>query len=621
MLKKFKDFDVEQYRLKTILESLDENGASNVKINDTMLDTPIADDKYLLKMSRVIMKALKKAGYTDYAPYGTIVYLNNVPGVWFSNVDGTGKSIVACRNSYTKVLAVFNNFKLGGNNKAEVTYSSEKVGLLDMINQVIDELNGDTLVEGVVNEAFRAKAGYGLGHIKKVASWSESMKKFCVEALSTGMTPSKLAGEILKNLSNPVCEDIYNSFDRKDTTLKYATNVIFDAMNKTYPEVEGVLEGSLAGVTPSLRKSIDDDYDTEEYEKEKAEIAKKELEKAQVDFEESTQMIKDIVDTFCHYVKQNGQLDEDDQSVFLQKGLYITGRAGSGKSYALNQTLKKNGMINKRDYIEVGNSATDAEALYRLCYRYNGKLIILDDAANVVSGSNRIAFWKAILQTDPKPVRFPRETRESSSSMYIVDRKTRQEQYFAEIGQKTNEERSEFFKKKRREYGTKELSGRELDNMIAAEWDEVKKNTRPLIPDEFLFTGCIVVIGNMTHEELKKVVVKDGGERDWDAVRQRFQPIEINPPYEVLWNVIQKQIREQQSMSEEELPSYSCIVPREYVDEFIEEVNYLLEGNEGPEYTGVSWRMATQIGQALKGEKGRRMWKRRLREVLRVTAK
>ena len=103
MLKKFKDFDVEQYRLKTILESLDENGVSNVKIDDTMLDTPIADDKYLLKMSRVIMKALKKAGYTDYAPYGTIVYLNNVPGVWFSNVDGTGKSIVACRNSYTKV--------------------------------------------------------------------------------------------------------------------------------------------------------------------------------------------------------------------------------------------------------------------------------------------------------------------------------------------------------------------------------------------------------------------------------------------------------------------------------------------------------------------------------------
>lgn len=617
MLKKFKDFDVEQYRLKAILESLDESNTSDMNTDDFMLSTPISDDKYLLKMSRVIMKALKKAGYTNYVPYGTIVYLNKVPGVWFLNTEGEGKSIVACRNSYTKVIAVFNNFELGKDNKAEVTYSSEKVGLLDMINQAIDELKDDTIEEGVINEAFRAKAGYGKGHIDKVARWSESMKKFCVDALSTGMTPSKLAGEILKNLSNPICEEIYNSFDRKDTTLKYATNIIFDAMNKIYPEVEGVLDGSLAGVTPTLRKSIGDDYDVEEHEKEMA----KKLEKAQIDFEESTELAKDIIDTFCHYVKQNGQLNDDDRSVFLSKGLYITGRAGAGKSYALTETLKKNGMVNKRDYYYVGNGATDAESLYRTCYKYNGKLIILDDSANIVGGSNRIAFWKAILQTDPKPVRFPRETRESSSSMYIVDRKTRQEQYFAEIGQKTNEERSEFFKKKRREYGTKELSGRELDSIIAAEWDEVKKNTRPLIPDEFLFTGCIVIIGNMTHEELKRVVVKDGGERDWDAIRQRFQPIEINPPYEVMWNVIQKQLREQQAMTEEELPSDSCIIPREYIDEFIDEVNYLLEGNEGPDYTGVSWRLAATMGVTFKGGKGIKSWKRLLRENLRSTTK
>ena len=124
----------------------------------------------------------------------------------------------------------------------------------------------------------------------------------------------------------------------------------------------------------------------------------------------------------------------------------------------------------------------------------------------------------------------------------------------------------------------------------------------------------------MTHEELEKTVVQSGGKRDWEAIRQRFQPVEIDPPYEVMWNVIQKEIRKQQSMSEDELPSYSCIVPREYVDEFIDEVNLLLSGEEGNDYTGVSWRMAVQIGQALKGEKGRRLWKRRLRESMRVTS-
>lgn len=620
MLKKFKDFDVEQYRVKKILESLDnESGDFN---EDILMETPISEDPYLVKASNIIMKALVKNGIEDYAPYGTVVYVDGVPGVLISQTDGEGKSIIFCRNSYVKTLSIFNEFTLGGTNKAEVTYTSEKVGLQDMINLAIDEIRGGELVESVLNEAaFRAKAGYSMSHINRVKGWSEDMKSFCVERLESGMTPAKLAGEILKSLSNPVCEDIYNSFDRKDSTIKYATFIIYDAMNKLYPEVEDVLEGSLASVKPGIGKRFDEDFDVEEYEAKREEERKKELAKAQLEFEESTQMIVDIVDTFCHYVKQNGQLDEDDQSVFTTKGLYITGRAGSGKSYALEQTLKKNGMVKNRDYIDVGNGATDADALYRLCYKYNGKLIILDDAANVVGGSRRIAFWKQLLQTTPKNVKNPRETREDSKQYYEVGKKTRQQRYFAEIGQKSNEEKNEFFKKKRREYSSskefRDMSGKDIDNMIAAEWDDLKKSVRPLIPDEFLFTGCIVVIGNMTHEELKRTVTQDGGERDWDAIKQRFQPIEINPPYEVMWNVIQKTIREQQAMSEDELASNLCIVPREYVDEFVDEVNNLL--GEGSEYTGISWRMATQIGQALKGEKGRRLWKRRLREIMRVT--
>ena len=620
MLKKFKDFDVEQYRVKHILESLEEK-SSEIEFDEALIDTPISANKYLLKISKIIMNTLRKNGIEDYAPYGTVVYVNGVPGVWFSKDGDESKSIIACRNQYDKFISVFNNFRLGGENKAIVTYSSSQIGIKDMIEQAIDDLKDGEVNESLLNEAFRAAAGYGEGHVKKVAAWSEAMKEFCVNALSSGMTPGKLATEILKNISsNPICADIYESFNKKDSTIKYATNIIFDAMNKTYPELDGLLEGKLAASKPSLTKTIEVDYDVEAYEAEKEEKRKEELAKAQKTFEESTQMIIDVVDTFCHYVKQNGQLDDDDKSVFTTKGLYITGRAGSGKSYALKETLKKNNMVEKKDYIDVGNGATNADALYRLMYKYNGKLIILDDAANVVGGSNRVAFWKQLLQTDPKPVKNPRETREDSNQYYEVGKKTRQERYFAEIGQKSNDEKNEFFKKRRKELASKELTGKELDDVIANEWNDLKKTARPLIPDEFLFTGCVVVIGNMTHEELEKTVVQSGGKRDWEAIRQRFQPVEIDPPYEVMWNVIQKEIRKQQSMSEDELPSYSCIVPREYVDEFIDEVNLLLSGEEGNDYTGVSWRMAVQIGQALKGEKGRRLWKRRLRESMRVTS-
>ena len=636
MLKKFKDFDVERYRVRHILESLDETVSSSDYDETILMDTPISSDPFLLKMSKVIMNALQKNGLTDYAPYGTVVYVNGIPGVWFSHTDDERKSIIACRNKYTKIIAVFDDFKLNGENKATITYSSEKVGLLDMINQAIDNLkedNGVDLNESLLDESkegsmgTRAKAGYGMGHIKKVAAWSPEMKEFCVEALSKGMTPGKLAGEILKNIStNPICSDIYDSFGKKDTTIKYATNLIWDAMNDMYDELDGLLEGKLAGIKPSLRASVDEVYDVEEYELKKKEAREKEIARAQREFEENTQIIIDTVDTFCHYVKQNGQLDKNDRSVFLSKGLYITGRAGSGKTYALKKTLKKNGMVEKKDYIDVGNGATNADALYRLMYKYNGKLIILDDAVNVVGGAARIGFWKQLLQTDPKPVKNPRETREDSNMYYEVGKKTRQERYFAEIGQKSEEEKKEFIKKKKKEYGygkarATDSEDKAILNDILAEWDELKKTAKPLIPDEFLFTGCVIIIGNMTHGELQDAVVKSGGKRDWDAIKTRFQPIEIDPPYEVMWNVIQKELREQQEMSEEELPSYSCIVPREYVDEFIDEVNFLLEGNEddGQDYTGISWRMAVQIGQALKGEKGRRLWKRRLREMLRKT--
>lgn len=620
MLKKFKDFDVEQYRVKHILESLEEKN-SEIEFDESLLDTPISANKYLLKISKIIMKTLRKNGIEDYAPYGTVVYVNGVPGVWFSKDGDESKSIIACRNQYDKFIAVFNNFKIGGENKAIVTYSSSQIGIKDMIEQAVDDLKDDEINESLLNEAFRAAAGYGEGHVKKVAAWSEAMKEFCVNALSSGMTPGKLATEILKNISsNPICADIYESFNKKDSTIKYATNIIFDAMNKTYPELDGLLEGKLAASKPSLTKTIDVDYDVEAYEAEKEEKRKIELEKEQKKFEESMDMIADIVDTFCHYVKQNGQLDEDDESVFTTRGLYVTGRAGSGKSYTVKQVLKKNNMVEKKDYINVGNGATNADALYRLMYKWNGKLVILDDAANVVGGSTRIAFWKQLLQTDPETVKNPRETREDSNQYYEVNKKSRQERYFAEIGQKSNDEKNEFFKKRRKELASKDVSSKELDNTIANEWNDLKKTVRPLIPDEFLFTGCVVVIGNMTPEELEKSVVQSGGKRDWDAIRQRFQPVELNPPYEVMWSVIQETIRKQQAKSEDELPSYCCSVPREYVDEFIDEVNHLLSGEEGDRYTEISWRVVNQIGKALKGDKGRRHWKRLLREKMIATS-
>lgn len=620
MIKKFKDFDVEQYKKYSLYESLDmsiENGG----IDESLLNVPIGDDKYLIKITRIILNAFDKMGIRNYVPYGYTVYIDGVPGVLFQNDDDERNCIVVCRNEYVKTIHVFNDFEFGRDNKARVTYTSEKLGFTDMINELIENITGG-LNEGILLEG-RYPAGYSDGHVKKVAAWSPEMKEFVVDALGK-MTAGKVANEILKNLSNPICKDIYDSFGGKDSTIKYAVYVIQDAMTDKYPELEGLLDGKLKmSVAPALTTSFGEDVDVEDYLAEKEARRKKEIEEQTKKFNDDIQTIKDITDTFCHYVKQNGILDDDDRSAFLSRGLYITGKAGVGKSHTVKEILEKNNMIEKRDYWNVGTAPTTATALYKLMYKNNGKLIIFDDSSKIVSGANRIAFWKGVLQTDPAPVRYPRETGDNNQQFYEVGKKSRQQRYYAEIGEKSKEEKEEFMRKKDKAWKTSKgdfESYKDFRSLAEQEWEDMKKNTNELIPDEFTFDGCVIIIGNMSPAELQKDVMTYGGKRDWDAIRQRFQPIEMNPPAEAVWATIQKQIREQQAKSEDELPDRMCIVPRDYVDDFINEVNRLLSGEEGPNYTSVSWRMASQVGTALKGEKGRRMWKSRLKEIMLETS-
>lgn len=474
-----------------------------------------------------------------------------------------------------------------------------------------------------INEAATSKTDptlpsttYGPKHIKIVMGWTNEMKEYCVKQLSVSSSLNSIANEIKSNYdSNPICRQICDSVGGKSSsTVLYTIAIIYDAMNKCLPITDSVLPDYLKSVKPRVSKSVDDDFETIDIDDDEDEKLKEKLKKQQQEFEESMELITEVTDTFCHYVKQNGYLDKDEKGLFTTRGLYITGSAGAGKSYAIHQALKANGMREKKDYIDVGNRTTDADALYRTCYQYNGKLILLDDSANIVSGNKRVAFWKAILQTNPKPVYFPRETR-NDSHMYSVGRKTRQDCYFAEIGKKSNEEKAEFFKKKRRELSSKDFTGKELDNYIATLWEDEIKDTKALMPDEFLFTGCIIVVGNMSPSELKSVVVKEGGVRDWDAIRQRFQPVELNPPYQIIWEIIQKKIREQQSLSPTELPDEMCIIPRDITDDCIEEITYLLSGGEGPNYTNISWRTIVNIGGILHA-KNRKLWKRKLKFMM-----
>lgn len=618
MLKKFKDFDAKKFQSQKIYEQLvaednaiqqvpedvllpgTENPDTNVELN-----TSVYEDEYFKKIASIIIKRLNKSGLTNFAVYPDLVYINNTPGVWFYNADDDTQNIVVCRNQYGKVMSFFKSFSLDDENTAEVTLTSKKIGFSDMINDMIDYVTPVTSIEEgleVIEEgAFRASTGYGLPFVEKVTSWDTELKEWIATQLASKGKTEVQNIIVGKADSDDICERIWEACDRKNGQVKYAVGLIYDALNHIYPEVEDVMKGSAVTSTKTaIAVSMGDPAAIEAAEKARAEARDKWLSEEERKYDDAIQLVADTVDTFCHYVKNNGELDDDDRSMFDSKGLYIIGSPGAGKTYTLYETMKKNGMVKDRDFVEWKNRSSNVNALYNTCYEFNGKLIIMDDSANVVSGA-KSAFWKALLQTNETEVKYPLEVSDESDKYYAVKGLTRQDRYFKEIGQRSSAETEKFIKEKEREKWE--------PDRIEAELARMEHETKPRIPDEFVFTGCIVIIGNMTEDELKRSTSQTGGKLDWDAVRDRFGGlVNIAPPSEIIWRKIKMKLRAEQAKSETELPDALCTVPREYIDVFIDTVDEYLSGAHGPQYSKISWRLPATIGQKFRGEKGRRNW-------------
>ena len=140
--------------------------------------------------------------------------------------------------------------------------------------------------------------------------------------------------------------------------------------------------------------------------------------------------------------------------------------------------------------------------------------------------------------------------------------------------------------------------------MIEQEWKEIEDNTSPKIPDQFVFNGVIIVIGNDTRDELKKQT----GEGHWSAIVDRFKDYDLSPMSASIWEVIKKQI-----ISELEDPSIGepyKLIPSDIAEEFIKKVDELIVE---PQYQVMTWRLVKQYGKQLRGKLGREDWEEDLK--------
>jgi len=331
----------------------------------------------------------------------------------------------------------------------------------------------------------------------------------------------------------------------------------------------------------------------------------------------SNEFIRRSVGRMCEYVKSKGRVIPPG----FTRGLYIIGKAGSGKSYSTELTLDEHKMVRGKDYILWKNASSQVSDLYDKFYEYNGKLIILDDAAGVVSGESRVAFWKEALQTRGGRPRLPQGTVSNDNVKYysITSAKNRKERYYLEMGNaEAIARKSDTYKTLRAKSESRSSSEEEREqakSKMEALIAKAKENAHPRIPDEFDFTGCVIVIGNCTEAELqKKVLQSGGGAEDWKAISQRFGGIiVVAPPARVLWSQIRQNILSKANSS---TPDCLLDIPRDKSQWFVELVDSYMNGEKGAQYNDMSWRMPSSVGPLLREMDKNQDWLVRLESIL-----
>ena len=664
MIKKFKNFDADEFLnkkkiLKNIVESVEnedktmevpEDDPDDIPEDEVIFGTPVYKDQYLLKISHIVGKKLKAAGLGNFGVAYNVVYLNNVPGVRFYETEGT-KSIICCRDTNEKSISIFNNFEVGKENVAIVTYSTKKLGFKDMIDQLIDDLKGDTVNEGVINEAVdRYGSGWTVKEVMAFEKLDHSERDFVYSFIRKfGKTTAAAQFLAMATGGDPVAKRVWKKYKGTDDIKGGPVKYMMDMANTVVTAANGVKQGGsyqaavddrildnliadCKGAGPAIVTTSEVAYDTGE-EVDEVEMRRAEMEakhKAKIDedvknYESTMKELEMVLTAMCNYVRQNGNLDANDKSVMSRRGILLTGKGGIGKTNTLKRVLKNKNMVLNRDYVWAGSGNSTADSVYQLMYEYNGKLIVFDDSPNLFDGDYRVSMWKNALQTDIEDCLIGYPGKESKLRVYNVRRLKgdRQKQYYTEIGRKSADDKTDFYKKEMKKYSlyyspsapggvaSKEDADQELIDLYMSKiddsWKDEEENTQPSMPNEFIFTGCVVIISNLERDGF----INEVGKGNWDAISSRFDNYDISPYSETLWRVMKKKILDE--FENKSIPDDKCIIPRDMVEEFIEEVETLLAD---PNYQSINWRTLTMFHDVLNGAPGRATWKSKLRREL-----
>lgn len=639
MIKTFKDFDNElkgQKIYEAIDEDIREENEDVFTEEDVVIPDMISDNKFLLKISKIVLKRLDAANLGEFGVHPTIITIDDVPGVYFYNYDNPSMNIVICRNTNGKHAYLFKEFNMGGENVADLVLSTTKLGFSDIIDQLISNLTPNAIEEGMICEWTEGSYNYTEKDVEKVANLSVDVRQSIINLLGKASS-NAVAKDIFNNNTIEPFATLYTEIEGlygriNQSNVRKVVDIFHKALNKesAHDEIYSVLNdckfGGKTAITTATGVSAMISDDMEEF----SEAYKNRIEQDTLEYESSMDRIYEMAVAMCRYVKQNGDLDDDDLSALPNRAMIITGKGGIGKSESIRRALKDEGMVEDRDYYNMSSGSTAVQALFKKLYDYNGKLLIFDDSGDLFNSTYKMNMWKHALDPDVEnaDIELSRAVigdKSGDSRMYVPAGKSRQERYFLEVGHSSIEEKTKFYKKKfdemekkyRDETGDRSplstAQRNEFYENIDIEWNRHEEEKEPLMPNKFRYKGVVIIISNATRDAFKKEV----GAGNWNAIVDRMRSFDLHPMAESIWAVIKKVLLKQRDMSEEDLPSRACMIPRDIVDEFIEEVERLLEM---PQYREMTWRIvAKSMNRILNGSKGRAHWKEDLAGLMDIT--
>lgn len=645
MIKNFKDFD-EELKDQKIYEAFDDVQGDNdddFMYSDDDIETPklLSSDKFFVKIARILLNKFKKSNIGKICVHPTIINIDGEDGVYFYGYNNPSINIVICRSVNVKKAYLFKNFDMDKNkNISTLVLSTEKLGFSDIIDELIHRIDTntiETITEGIIYEWQEGSFNYTESDVEKVKGFSVNIRQLIINLLKAS-NPSKVGTNVFNKIDGKhkeIFDAIVNAYgsakDLKKGRVDRVIDIFWKALNyggekgTQHKEVLDVLNGCNVNGGPAMQLGSGGNNNTDFPENQIDAEAEAEIAASIKKYEKDLNKIKNVTRAMCHYVKQNGNISKNDISAMPVRGLLITGTGGTGKSLMVNKMLKEEGMRENIDYFKAATGSTAPTTLFKNLYDYNRKLLIFDDSSKLFDDEDKISIWKAALDPDIEnnTIALKRSTLGSkvNSVLYDPGKSTRQEKYFLEIGKSSLQEKTKYYANRRKELRSKEDTSKlgvddviklhqRIEKMIDAEWELHEEDKEPLMPSRFKYNGVVIIISNDTRKDLKNNV----GDRHWDAITDRFITRDLDPKPQAIWRKIKEAILIEKETDPSILLDEQCIIPRQFVDAFIEKVEYLMQFAR---YQKMTWRIVTKhMHNTFQGEIGIAEWEDELEQKM-----